>query len=316
MNPSDEMRANDGRVAAERERDRRARYARDHGRHSDFRDDLHKDTHELEREADRARASIESTLEALERRLSPGELVDQVLRVARENGGVFGRNLATQVRNNPLPVLLTGVGMAWLLTASDRPPRRAAPGSSGYRERAAAMGQSAGERASAMTESARDTATRAGESARATADQARQRAHDMADRAREGASHAREGVAQARTAALGAAHGLADSTRAGAESLWEGYDYLKREQPLVLGALAVAAGALVGAMLPQTRTEDRMMGEYSEEAREHLQDEVRQRADEARDAAAEAAEAAREAVQPKRAERSEPQGGPGSAARS
>jgi hypothetical protein len=328
---NDDYRPGNGDTARrERERDERIRYARDPQRHSDFRDDIHKHPDELEREADRARASLESTLEALERRLSPGELLDQMLNVVKENGGVFGRNLATQVRNNPVPVLLTGIGMTWLMAASDRPPQRAYRNAYGYYgyegegyseslgERAASMGHSIGESASSMGDSVRGTVTQAGESARATAEQARQSAQGMADRAREGATHARDAAMGAasnvRGAAMGAAHGFADSTRAGAESVWEGYDYLKREQPLVLGALAVAAGALVGAMLPGTRAEDRMMGEYSEEAKERLQEEARQRADQARDAAAEAAEAARESVQPKRAERSDPQGGSGSSA--
>jgi hypothetical protein len=286
------------------------RYSEDY-RHDEFRDDLHKDPGELEREADRARANIESTLEALERRLSPGELLDQMLHVVKDNGGAFGRNLATQVRNNPVPVLLTGIGMTWLMTASDRPPRRATVGygmpmgqdtSAGYgsalRDKASAIGEGA----SSAADSARGTVTRAGESARATAQHAREAAEGMAGSVREGAMHARD-------SARNAAYGLADSSRAGAESLWEGYDYLRREQPLVLGALAVAAGALIGSLLPGTRAEDRLMGEQSDEAMQRLQEEGQRRVDQAKHAAADAAEAARESVQPKRAGRSDMPGG-------
>jgi hypothetical protein len=320
-------------------RGRRDEYlrGRDEYRHSDFRDDMHKDPNELEREADRARASIETTLEALERRLSPGELLDQMLHVVKDNGGMFGRNLATQVRNNPLPVLLTGIGMTWLIAASDRPPRRAEPGfgrgspqgygyegagdyaSTGYvsggeslGDKASSMASSASDKASAMgsaisssassaAEAARNAVGRAGEGARASADHARDAVHGMADSARDSARYARD-------SAMGAVHGLADSTRAGAETLWGSYDYLKREQPLVLGALAVAAGALLGSLIPGTRAEDRLMGQYSDEATERLKEEARQKADQARGAAAEAAEAARDAVQPKRASRTDSPG--------
>ncbi|KPQ30001.1 MAG: hypothetical protein HLUCCX14_02675 [Marinobacter excellens HL-55] len=52
------------------------------------------------------------------------------------------------------------------------------------------------------------------------------------------------------------------------------------EQPLLIGALAMAAGAALGTLLPKTSTEDRVMGDWSdkgsdaikEKAEEKLQD--------------------------------------------
>jgi hypothetical protein len=163
--------------------------------------------------------------------------------------------------------------------------------------------------ASSAAESTRGAISRAGEGARSAAEQAMDTVHDVTDSAREGARYARDSAA-------GMMHGLADSTRSGAEGLWDSYDYLKREQPLVLGAIAVAAGALIGSLLPGTRAEDRLMGQYSDEATQRLKEEARQRADEARTVAADAAEAARDAVQPKRAGRPGSTDEPGSAARS
>jgi hypothetical protein len=89
---------------------------------------------------------------------------------------------------------------------------------------------------------------------------------------------------------------MAYASRSGAESLIQGYQYLRREQPLVLGALAVAAGALIGAMIPATRKEDEWIGEHSDQAAERLREQARHAADQAKTTAANAAEAARQAA--------------------
>lgn len=84
-------------------------------------DDRHngaKSPEQLEREVDQARARLGKTAKELSNRLSPGELMDQALGMAREHGGEFGRNLGSQVKNNPLPLILTGVGISWMMMSS------------------------------------------------------------------------------------------------------------------------------------------------------------------------------------------------------
>lgn len=91
-------------------------------RSDDTRRDDHHDGKEspesLEREVDQARARLGRTASELSDRLSPGELMDQALGMAREHGGEFGRNLGAQVKNNPLPMLLTSVGISWMMMSS------------------------------------------------------------------------------------------------------------------------------------------------------------------------------------------------------
>ncbi len=84
--------------------------------------DENKSPERLEREVDQARARLGRTAGELSDRLSPGELIDQALVMAREHGGDFGRNLGTQVKNNPVPLILTGIGISWMMMASDRRP--------------------------------------------------------------------------------------------------------------------------------------------------------------------------------------------------
>jgi hypothetical protein len=74
------------------------------------------------------------------------------------------------------------------------------------------------------------------------------------------------------------------------------FQYLMETNPLALGAVAVAAGAILGLMLPSTQTENRLMGE----SRDRLMDQARSTAKETmekvQNVAGEAYEAAKETV--------------------
>lgn len=90
----------------------------DDPRRDDERHDGTESPERLEREVDQARARLGRTASELSDRLSPGELIDQALGMAREHGGELGRNLGAQVKNNPLPMILTSVGISWMMMSS------------------------------------------------------------------------------------------------------------------------------------------------------------------------------------------------------
>lgn len=92
----------------------------DDTRREDDRQDGTKSPERLEREVDQARVRVGRTLGELSDRLSPGELLDQALGMAREHGGEFGRNLGAQVKNNPMPMILTSVGISWMMMSSGK----------------------------------------------------------------------------------------------------------------------------------------------------------------------------------------------------
>src|SRR5207253_3261408 len=59
------------------------------------------------------------TLEALRRRMTPGSVIDETVDYARDTPvAEFFHNLARDVRDYPLPLLLIGAGVAWLIVAS------------------------------------------------------------------------------------------------------------------------------------------------------------------------------------------------------
>jgi len=71
---------------------------------------------DLQREIDADRQRIESRIDAIQERMSPGQLIDEALAYAKgSGGGEYLRNLGVSLKTNPLPVALMGVSMAWLM---------------------------------------------------------------------------------------------------------------------------------------------------------------------------------------------------------
>jgi len=80
-----------------------------------------KSAEEVQREVRESRAELEGTLEAIQRRLSPGQLFDQAVDYMQGSGGnEFLHNLGATVRDNPVPVVLMSTGLAWLMFSGPR----------------------------------------------------------------------------------------------------------------------------------------------------------------------------------------------------
>jgi hypothetical protein len=76
---------------------------------------------ELEREVNAERENISNTVDALMSKASMNNVVEEIVKVISENGGLASRNLGRTLRDNPLPALLTGVGLAWLMAGGGGP---------------------------------------------------------------------------------------------------------------------------------------------------------------------------------------------------
>ena len=238
---------------------------------SNLRDEASKDPATLEREIDQTRANMDRTLDALERKFSPGQLLDQAMEFARENGGEFPNNLGRSIKENPVPALLTAVGIAWMAAPSNRPKRWPADA---YDDRytrndfnavefdEAVNEDDAGDDKEGLTEKAQ----RLKASAEGTLTEAGQRVKSAAERTRQRLAGTKETMSAGLRRTSGTAQVQTQRVR-------EGFNSLLSEQPLLLGALGIAVGAAIGAALPATEQEDRLFGS----ARDKTLSEIKQR---------------------------------------
>lgn len=208
-------------------------------------------------EIDRTRNEMDYTLNAIERRLTPGQLVDQGIDYLRQSGAnEFVQNLAGQMKYNPLPVSLVGIGIAWLMAAGKKQPDYESTSSS-YGERAGQLG-----------------------------DKVSESAQGMRDRAAAATQSAKERISA-----------LSSSTRDQVDRAKSGLDYMMREQPLALAAVGVAIGAVLAAMAPRTRQEDELMGDASDRLKQQVKETGQENLDQAKELGKEKLEQVKQAAQ-------------------
>src|SRR5690606_16783980 len=105
--------------SSDRDRDRDYRDRDDSERYSSR--SRSRSSAEIERDIDRTRDRIEMRARQLEERISPGSMFDQAVeRFRHGDAGTFFTSLGRDVRDNPLPLLVTGVGIAWLMSSDAR----------------------------------------------------------------------------------------------------------------------------------------------------------------------------------------------------
>ena len=125
---------------------------------------------EILAEIHRTRDEMDHTLQAIEHRLTPGQLVDQGLDYLKNSGArEYVNNLSSSVKTHPLPATLTGIGIAWLMAVGNKQPSQA----SSYSE---STGPTIGESMHGIgdrMQSAKERASQLGSSARQQLDRAR-----------------------------------------------------------------------------------------------------------------------------------------------
>lgn len=214
----------------------------------EFETEAAKSPETIEREIDAQRENIGHIVDALESKFTPGQMFDQALLLMQSNGSTFLTNLGTSVRNNPVPAVLTSVGLMWLMMSQNRPPTPRE-----YR-----------------VEPDVDWADDLGEGLSEGLDSARQRLHDTTDSLKDSyqavkgkAAHLSDSL-HAKTDQLShAVHDTSDRLARRTHEMGDQFSHLLKEQPLLMAAMGIAVGALLGAALPTTATERRYLGRTS-----------------------------------------------------
>jgi ElaB/YqjD/DUF883 family membrane-anchored ribosome-binding protein len=216
----------------------------------------------LERRSDAIRADVGQTLDALQRNYSPGALLDRSIDLVKEHGGELGANLGRSVKQNPVPALLTLVGIGWMMVSQNRDtsdryreyddddedvhvaytptalPEGEIPGAADTRATPSnGGGHGVKEKLGAVREKVRGARDSAKDSMRSGRRRLSEGSHRAKDRAAYRARRARDG-----------------------------FENMLDEQPFVVGAVGIALGALIGAALPESEREDRMLGRARDRA--------------------------------------------------
>lgn len=211
---------------------------------------------ELRAEIAEARGAMSETIEAIQDRLKPSNIVanagetvrtattEKVKQMANTAGDAADRMMNNSfmdtVRDNPVPAAMIGVGAAWLIMKGRSESRRYGNGraaSRGAYERSGDYDwrqRTAGSTAISGREPLEQDETGSG----------------VTGAAAEAVSRASEYVTDARYA-------VRRTSRRAQNTL----DRVMRDNPLALGAAATIVGAAIGMSLPPTETENELMGD-------------------------------------------------------
>lgn len=232
---------------------------------------------ELEVEIAETREDLSETVEAIQEKLRPSNIIsegkDAVKTVATErvrnmadNASYTAQNIMETTRENMWPALLIGAGVTWLLI--DRAREGRGYGSSrGYQSGAGRISQARGY-------------------------QARRNQYEQ-DYSAGGRT---EGEMDYRTADWPSEgrYGMYDKAR----SAQSGLSRMLHENPLLVAAAAVLAGAAVGGALPQSEKENELMGEARDRMVDRAQGVAREAADSVRDVASAVQQVASQVTDP------------------
>jgi hypothetical protein len=182
---------------------------------------LDSDVEQIKAEISETQVELQQTVAEIQDRLSPAHLKDQAASTVRD--ATIGKvQHMMQGNNNPIPYALIGIGAAWLLASRRSSDRRW----NGY-----------------------DTSDRGWDSGRS----------GYFNAPTTGSSQSTTGDWQA--AASERAAEVTERARVAAYRVRNRWESMLDENPMALGIAALAAGALIGATLPQTDVENEYLGE-------------------------------------------------------
>lgn len=227
---------------------------------------------EIRNDIEATRAEMSETVDALQEKLNPEHIKEQVVDSVRE--ATIGRaenmvssasetvrgtgtSIVDRITDNPIPAAMVGIGIGWMLLNNSN--------------RAAVAKYQAQSRA-------KDISRDVSDNVQFKAMQVQEKAGELAEHAQDQAGHLAE-----------RAHDQVEHVASQSHQLME-------SSPLIAGALAIALGAAAGFLVPETSRENELMGP----TRDRLLDQAKEMAGETmgkvQQVASEATQAATEAA--------------------
>lgn len=286
---------------------------------------------QLRSEIERTRAEMDETFDALERKMTPGQILGEAWHLTRGGTSAGASKLWQIAREHPLPSAVIGLGLGWLMVESSRNEERSSYGTnynsdySGRYDRArGGAGRSTwGGRTSLYESSAgygaypesynanyqesyeaseggsHGVSGRVSSAASSVKDAASSAGHRVADAASSAGHKVADVAGSVRERASELSHRTRDkatalgyNTRYKARRAQTGFWQMMEENPLAVGLATLTLGVLAGLSLPATRRENELMGE----TRDRLVDRIEEAGREALEKGKQVAETAVETV--------------------
>lgn len=247
------------------------------------------ETEQLRHEIRDTRERMSDTLDALSVRLNPHRIKEQVKNNIRE--ATVGRvehmarhaservsetraGIMDTIRDNPIPAAMIGVGLGWMIFNGRRSHEQL---HNMWSDQRGFIGD-----LSATTPRLQQDDAAGGIGASVSpieepgiTDRLRSKASDVTETAGDVIDSTRERISDAGTRVQDVASNVADATRYQARRLEDRISGTMRENPLAIGAAAVAIGLVAGLAIPESRRENELMGQ----ARDRLMSQARDRAE-------------------------------------
>jgi ElaB/YqjD/DUF883 family membrane-anchored ribosome-binding protein len=250
---------------------------------------------EIERDIRATQEDMSRTVEQIGGELNARNILNSLLDKA-EDGGIDARFFLDNARRNPIALGMIAIGGLWLVSDADARPSALGLGRSGNRSDNRSLPNRSSDgwhpdhrryvehMSACQPEAGEDDETyrRRRDLARANyfmieqrhdEDHGafRQRLDSATETAREGWSRAAESWSRAGQSASRMTQGARERARGAASDVSDFYS----ENPLLLGLGAAFIGAVAGAMLPATRTEEHYVGNLGEQALGAANEQVR-----------------------------------------
>ena len=243
----------------------------------------------IESDIRQTRGRLDATLDELGDRLSARSLVNSALDWWESRGAGSRpvgatkdtyQSLARYVKENPIPSLLVGAGVAWMIieaTSNEEEETRSSTGATSFKRtprfedtpydpfEGGNQTETGGESGPGFAKSAKDKLEHAKKAVAGVAGAAKEKVSALGDStttaAEDAGKRARQVYEEGRSTARTIGHNIESGYHSSAEQLQKAME----EYPLAVGIGFAAVGALIGVLLPRTRREDELLGEQSDQ---------------------------------------------------
>jgi len=249
------------------------------------------DTEEIRSQIEQTRGELSSTIDAIQEKLSPDKLKDQAKEMVREatvgraedmvsNASQaakgFGSDMFETIKENPVQAAIAAIGLGWLFMKNSNKSQQSYGNS--YRGYQPGYNRYSGGNSNRYDYGYQPQQYQSQGNGGGALEQAQEKIGDIAGTAGDKVGKIADNAGETVGNIGGQIGQIGDQAQYKAEQAGDWFQRSLRENPMSVGAIALAVGAAVGLSIPETPQEHRIMGETRDnlvgKAQEAVQDTV------------------------------------------